>query len=290
MNDLYFGYGSNLNMEDWKDFAKRENLNPDSIKAIPGIFFLPDYELTFDVNSPRRNGGVLDVIPKLGHVVAGKLFEVFDNYESLDRKEGHPNFYKRKKVTVLDENGKQRKVTTYLVCQDRVQEFVKPSEKYLEIVLKGYDDYDISKKYPWAKKQLQLASKQKVNSSGVDHIFVYGTLCQGECRETTLLEFSEKKYLNQTIRGSLIDLKYYPGLINSDGIVFGELHHTPNISATLAILDRIEGFGEYDESSLFCRILTQSGGTLCWTYLWNGDSDSGSIIESGNWVKFNKYR
>ena len=290
MSDLYFGYGSNLNVDDWKDYAKRNNLDPDSIKAIPGIFFLPDYELAFDVKSGTRNGGVLDVIPKPGHAVVGKLFEVFDNYTVLNRKEGHPNFYKSNVVTVLDENGMQHKVTTYVVCQEKKQEFVKPTEEYLEIVLKGYVDFGISKKYPWAKKQLQLASKNKVNSSGVDHVFTYGTLCQGECREKSLLKFSEKKYLNQTINGSLIDLKDYPGLIVSNGVVYGELHHTPNISETVKELDRIEGFSKYNDSSLFCRILTQSGGISCWTYLWNGDSIDKQIIESGNWVKFNKDR
>ncbi len=289
MSDLYFGYGSNLNVNDWKDYAKRKNLNPGSIKAIPGIFFLPDYELAFDVKSETRNGGVLDVIHKPGYAVAGKLFEVFDDYESLDRKEGHPNFYKRKKITVLDENGRNHKATTYFVCQEK-KEFVKPSEEYLEIVLKGYEDFGISKKYPWAKKQLQLASKNKVNSSGVKYVFTYGTLCQGESREKSLLKFSDKKHLNQTINGSLIDLKYYPGLIISNGVVYGELHHTPNISETVKALDEIEGFSEYNDSSLFCRILTQSGGISCWTYLWNGNSDDKPIIESGNWVKFNKDR
>ena len=290
MSDLYFGYGSNLNVDDWKEYAKRNNLDPNSIKAIPGIFFLPNYELAFDVKSGTRNGGVLDVIPKPGHAVVGKLFEVFDNYTVLDRKEGNPNFYKSDVVTVLDENGMQHKAITYCVCQEKKQEFVKPTEEYLEIVLKGYEDFGISKKYPWAKKQLQLASKNKINSSGVDHVFTYGTLCQGESREKYLLKFSEKKYLNQTIKGSLIDLKDYPGLIVSNGVVFGELHHTPNISETVKELDRIEGFSKYNDSSLFCRILTQSGGISCWTYLWNGDSIDKQIIESGNWAKFNKDR
>lgn len=290
MSDLYFGYGSNLNVDDWKDYAKRNNLDPDSIKAIPGIFFLPDYELAFDVKSETRNGGVLDVIPKPGHAVAGKLFEVFDKYTVLNRKEGHPKFYKSDVVTVLDEDGGKHKATTYFVCQDRVQEFVKPSEEYLKVVLKGYEDFGISKKYPWAKKQLQLVSENKINSSGVDHVFTYGTLCQGESREKSLLKFSEKKYLNQTIKGSLIDLKDYPGLIISNGVVYGELHHTPNISETVAALDRIEGYSEYNDSSLFCRILTQSGGISCWTYLWNKALGAGPIIKSGNWVKFNKDR
>ena len=290
MNNMYFSYGSNLNVDDWKGYAKRNNLDPDSIKAIPGIFFLPNYELAFDVKSEKRNGGVLDVILKPGHAVAGKLFEVFDNYTVLDKKEGNPSFYKREEVTVLDEDGGKHKAITYVVCQEKKRGFVKPTEEYLEVVLKGYEDFGISKKYPWAKKQLELASKNEVNSSGVDHVFTYGTLCQGESREKFLLEFSKKKYLNQTIKGSLIDLKDYPGLIISNGVVYGELHHTPNISETVAALDRIEGFSKYNNSSLFCRILTQSDGISCWTYLWNRDSDDKPIIESGNWVKFNKDR
>ena len=229
------------------------------------------------------------MIPKLGHAVAGKLFEVFDDYNVLNIKEGYPDFYKSDTVTVLDEDGRQHKATTYFVSQGK-KEFVKPSEKYLEIVLKGYDYFGISKKYPWAKKQLELASKNKVNSSGVDHVFTYGTLCQGESREKHILKFSEKKYLNQTIKGSLIDLKDYPGLIISNDVVYGELHHTPNISETVKALDTIEGFEGYADSSLFCRILTGSNGISCWTYLWNKDLDDKPIIESGNWVKFNKGR
>lgn len=290
MSDLYFGYGSNLNVDDWKDSAKKNNRDPDSIKAISGIFFLSDSELAFDFKSPSRNCGVLDVIPKSGHAVAGKLFEVFDDYAVLDRKEGHPNFYKREPVTVLDEDGGKHKAITYRVCQEKKQEFVKPSEEYLGIVLKGYEDFGISKKYPWAKKQLQLASENKVNSSGVDHVFTYGTLCQGESREKILLELSEKKYLNQTIKGSIIDLKYYPGLIISNGVVHGEIHHTKDISETVKKLDRIEGFSGYNDSSLFYRILTQSDGISCWAYLWNGNLNAGPIIESGNWMKFNKDR
>ena len=53
MNNMYFGYGSNLNLDDWNDYVKSKNLDLDSIKVIPGIFFLPDHELAFDIYSKK---------------------------------------------------------------------------------------------------------------------------------------------------------------------------------------------------------------------------------------------
>ena len=76
----------------------------DSINILDGMFFLPDYQLQFPVKSPSREAGVLDVTPKLGHAVAGKLFEV-ENWNLLNAKEGAPSFYKKIPVTVIDENG-----------------------------------------------------------------------------------------------------------------------------------------------------------------------------------------
>ncbi len=284
---FYFGYGSNLNLEDWKEVTKKYNLKQDTIKAIPGIFFLPDYELEFHTFSSSRKGGVLDVIPKLGHVVVGKLFKVLDNFEALDTKECHPHFYQREEVTILDEKGNQHKAITYRVCPEKVKEFVKPATKYLNIVLKGYEDFEISKKYPWAKRQLLLSAKQKIDSSGVQHVFVYGTLCKGQTREKFISKFSKKIQHNQKIHGSLIDCGDYPGLIQSSKIVYGEIHHTPSISETLESLDRIEGFLGYDIESLFYRILIQSGITTCWTYLFNGKNNLEPIIDSGNWPSYN---
>ena len=88
-NFLYFGYGSNLNLKDICEWEKKHTLNKkksfvDSINIFDGIFFLPDYQLQFTVYSDGRKGGVLDVTPKLGHAVAGKLFQV-DDWDLWDR-------------------------------------------------------------------------------------------------------------------------------------------------------------------------------------------------------------
>ena len=98
MSNFYFAYGSNLNLKDLREYEKRKGINGeksfvDSINISNGVFFLPDYQLQFPIYSNGRKGGVLDVTQKVGHAVAGKLFEI-DNWDLLDKKEGSPYFYK----------------------------------------------------------------------------------------------------------------------------------------------------------------------------------------------------
>jgi len=155
-SDLYFGYGSNLDCEDWKKFCKKKEKDPNSIKELPGIYLLTDYELAFDYYSEGRGGGALDVVKKRGGKVPGKLFKVSEEgWTALDAKEGAPTSYKQKKVQVLDADGKSHNVITYVVTQKKEHQL--PTDEYIQIVLRGYDFYGITKKYPWAKEQLQKA-------------------------------------------------------------------------------------------------------------------------------------
>ena len=259
-----------------------------------GIFFLPDYELAFHYRSGRRRGGALDVIKKRGHVVAGKLFKVTgDGWASLDDKEGAPSYYRQEKVVVLSENGEQRTAITYVVTQAKAEKnHVPPAPGYIEIVERAYDHYGITKSHPWAKEQLAASGKGKVTKSAVDHLFIYGTLRDGEERSGILDKFSIKVYKDCKIRGKLINIQggRYPGLISGDGSVVGEIHHTPDIENTLKDendgLDMIEGFNGYGEKdSLFRRILTYSNEIPCWTYVYARSPDDGPIIESGDWCK-----
>ena len=296
MSELYFAYGSNLDLDDLRGFEKRlknnheQNLEDstnsknklfaDSVDILSEIFFLPDYKLSFPVFSSSRNGGVLDISPKKGHAVPGKLFKV-DNLDLLNKKEGAPNFYKKIDVTVIDINGKSYDAITYTVNEEISSDFIKPNKAYVDIILKGYDDFGISEKYPWTKDQLILAS-ENILQSGIDKVFVYGTLKKGQCRESVMSQFSESVFPNEKINGTLIDVGSFPGLINSKNKVNGEIHQTEKIANLLETVDSIEGFLGYNASSLFTRILTLSDSNMCWTYLWNGDTNH-PIIESGNW-------
>jgi len=155
-------------------------------------------------------------------------------------------------------------------------------------VERAYDHYGITKSYPWAKEQLQASGKDKVTKSAVNHLFIYGTLRDGEERSVKLSEFSSKVYKDCKIRGRLINLPGgYPGLISGDGSVVGEIHHTPKIQNVLKILDNdVEGFKGYGEDgSLFYRVLTYSNDIPCWTYVYARSPDDGPVIESGDWLK-----
>ena len=165
LSDYHFGYGSNLNWSDWKKWCNERNKDPNSLKAEPGTFVLPDYELEFHYYSGGRRGGALDVVKLRGHAVAGMLFQVSDDgWDSLDAKEGHPNYYERKKVQVLSENGELRTAITYVVVPDRVKkEHVPPRPNYIEAVERGYEYHGITKTHPWAKIQLLASVTVKVN-------------------------------------------------------------------------------------------------------------------------------
>ena len=294
MSDYHFGYGSNLDLDDWKKWCDDYGRKSNEMQVEPGIFFLPDYELDFHYKSGSRGGGALDVVERPGHVVAGKLFKVTgDGWTSLDYKEGSPKYYERKQVEVLSENGEQRTAITYVVTQAKDEKkHVPPAPGYIEIVERAYDHYGITKSHPWAKEQLAASGQGKVTKSAVDHLFIYGTLRDGEERSGILSKFSIKVYKDCKIRGKLINLQggRYPGLISGDGSVVGEIHHTPDIENTLKDendgLDMIEGFNGYGEKDpLFRRILTYSNEIPCWTYVYARSPDDGPIIESGDWCK-----
>ena len=82
-----------------------------------------------------------------------------------------------------------------------------------------------------------------------------------------------------TVRGTLVDLGEYPGLLLTDAPtqVPGQLFALPQPSAaTWALLDAYEDYRENDPSgSLFLRrktVATMPDGTgvACWLYLYNG--------------------
>jgi gamma-glutamylcyclotransferase (GGCT)/AIG2-like uncharacterized protein YtfP len=285
MSILYFAYGSNLNLKDLREYEKRNGINAkksfvDSINISDGIFFLPDYQLQFPVYSKGREGGVLDVTTNVGHVVAGKLFEV-DNWNLLDMKEGSPNFYKRIAITVIDENGKTFDAFTYVVNSKNKKEYEKPNQNYVKIVSEGYEEFGISEKFPWAYENLISASENK-KCKMVDSMFVYGTLRKQECREKIMNEISLDSK-NITIKAKMYDIGAFPAITLEEGIVYGEIHKIKEEPNSFETLDCVEGFTEYDKSSLYHRILINSSQGICWTYVWNDSTENYKIIQNGNW-------
>ncbi len=125
---LYFAYGSNLNHVQMKRrckdsfFLKKINLN--------------NFRLTF-----RSKYKAADIEPKKDSKVLGGLFEISKSDEKkLDIYEDYPNLYKK---YYFSYNGE--KVMTYMMAKKT--EFRFPSEKYLNIIKKGYKDCNLEITY-----------------------------------------------------------------------------------------------------------------------------------------------
>jgi len=125
---LYFAYGSNLNHFQMKRRCKDSKF----IKKIK----LKDFQLTF-----RSKYRAADIEPKKNSIVPGGLFEISKSDEKkLDIYEDYPILYK--KIYFIYNN---KKIMTYTMCKKT--SFAFPTEKYLNVVKRGYKDCKLNKKY-----------------------------------------------------------------------------------------------------------------------------------------------
>ncbi|MDH5561256.1 MAG: gamma-glutamylcyclotransferase [Deltaproteobacteria bacterium] len=125
----------------------------------------------------------------------------------------------------------------------------------------------------------------------MEYLFVYGSLCRGLSRNGLL---STAEYLGLALcEGELIDLGHYPGLIQGQGKVLGEIYRV-DIPSTFDLLDQVEGYYPADpQKSLYIRkqISAQSLSTgeklKVWTYFYHQDSPK---IPSFNKDGYSDYR
>ena len=125
---LYFAYGSNLHHFQMKRRCK------DSVflKKIN----LKDFRLTF-----RSKYRAADIEPKKNSIVPGGLFEISKSDEKkLDVYEDFPKLY-----TKIYFKYYNKKVMTYIM--NHKSEFRYPTERYLNIVKKGYKDCGLNKSF-----------------------------------------------------------------------------------------------------------------------------------------------
>ena len=125
---LYFAYGSNLNHFQMKKrckdtvFLKKINLS--------------NFRLTF-----RSKYRAADIEPKKNSTVPGALFEISKSDEKkLDVYEDFPILYKKYYFTYYG-----KKVMTYTMIKK--SQFRFPTERYLNVVKKGYKDCKLNLKF-----------------------------------------------------------------------------------------------------------------------------------------------
>ncbi len=125
---LYFAYGSNLNHFQMKRRCKDSKY----LKKIN----LKNFRLTF-----RSKYRAADIEPKKNSLVPGGLFEISKSDErKLDIYEDYPILYK--KMYFIYNN---KKIMTYTMCKKT--SFAFPTERYLNVIKKGYKDCKLNNKY-----------------------------------------------------------------------------------------------------------------------------------------------
>lgn len=110
-----------------------------------GKAYLDGFKLVFDGHSGMRQGAVANVIQSAEHKVEGGLFAITESdLKSLDKSEGYPYVYDREELTVKDGNGDSFRAFVY----KRIGEITgRPSKSYLDTILKGAEDCQLSERY-----------------------------------------------------------------------------------------------------------------------------------------------
>ena len=125
---LYFAYGSNLHHFQMKRRCK----NSVYLKKIN----LKGFRLTF-----RSKYRAADIEPKKKSMVPGGLFEISKSDEKkLDVYEDYPTLYKKYYFFY-----RGKKVMTYTMVKKTG--FKYPTERYLNVVKRGYKDCNLDKKF-----------------------------------------------------------------------------------------------------------------------------------------------
>ena len=132
---LYFAYGSNLHHFQMKKRCK-DSIYLKKIK-------LKDFRLTF-----RSKYRAADIEFVKNSIVPGALFEISKSDEKkLDIYEDFPILYKKYYFSYYG-----KKVMTYTMTKKTL--FTFPTERYLNIVKRGYKDCELDKSY--LKKALKV--------------------------------------------------------------------------------------------------------------------------------------
>lgn len=314
---LYFAYGSNTNLGDFKS-------KTGTAMQVVGKAIVADACLVFDRYSVSRKGGVLSLKDCPGRVVEGLLM-VPDSWQALDEKEGAPRCYTRVPITVMvGFGGVIHELTAWTYITTKPVAFVPPHPEYREIVMQGYAEHDIS------TDALEQACQNKRGSDlQYNNMFTYGTLCREESRENVMRKNNLTQVgLAEMCQGEIYACSggAYPGLVQttegghrpvlgelwsySGGLSASHLHQLDTIEGHLSLglretVDRVQAYitngNSTDEAclkmqmeleslrsqSLYRRIFSDvafgSRGRQCWAYVFNQPTTGLHKIESGNW-------
>ncbi|HXH83826.1 MAG TPA: gamma-glutamylcyclotransferase family protein, partial [Candidatus Tectomicrobia bacterium] len=110
-------------------------------------------------------------------------------------------------------------------------------------------------------------------------LFVYGTLMRGYALHGGLAR-GARRVGEGTVRGALLDLGSYPGLVEGGGRVRGELYRLDD-PELLPVLDREEGYNFQRRRAV---VALQDGTRVrAWVYRYRGPRERGRPVPDGDW-------
>ena len=282
--NLIVSYGSNTNLDDLNEFARRQGYLEEHF-YFETVIKVPDYKLAFDTNSNNRGGGVLNIQPAIGHVTEAGLFSTDKiGLSILRKKEGVPYKYEEKRIIVLDYNGTEIPALTYIVKPELRRPFFAPSNDYLQICEEGYKRFDID---PY---NLYLAAANE-QLQPVSALFSYGTFQRGEERFPVIRQHGLSCALTAFCFGNLSTNGKYPALdLMGEGFSRGDYFRSDNIEALLNQADVIEGFKGFGATTnLFRRTCVDVdvggvGQREAWMYVM--DSQLETKLPDNDWRAF----
>lgn len=120
-----------------------------------------------------------------------------------------------------------------------------------------------------------------------DRVFVYGTLRSGGRFHAMVAPFV-REAVEARVGGILLDLGAYPGWVEGEGTVRGEVFLLRRTSEALRRLDAFEEcFGPDDPRSVYDRVeveaMTAAGPVRAWAYRYRGPTAGRRRVRSGVW-------
>jgi len=142
---LYFAYGSCMCPVDLQ-----RTLGEPAYPYLVGTAMLEGYRLGFNWRSPRRECGVLDVVPDARSRVFGVLYALpWRLSDQLDDREDVPRGgYRRETITVTSQGQTYRDVRTYVVV-DKLTRELAPNDWYFTVVMRGATTCGLPEEYCW---------------------------------------------------------------------------------------------------------------------------------------------
>jgi|APSaa5957512535_1039671.scaffolds.fasta_scaffold04245_4 hypothetical protein len=137
----YFGYGSNLNLNDLKKWCERNNERIPKMEN-PNMVKLENYVIGFTRKSITRGGGVADIIRSKSEHCFGVVFDVSeDDFKILDKKEG---------VKIVGGAYQRISLPNDMISYEVVNkesDFVAPTNEYLNAIIDGAKNFGLPQEW-----------------------------------------------------------------------------------------------------------------------------------------------